>query len=168
MNIIRGRFPESGYNLKKIRLNLHIDLTPMVDVAMLLLTFFMLTAVFNKPQVIELNLPKNPNDSVPVPIFKILNIFVDEHSQLYTSRGAEKSLQPIESSQLCHELISTKKRVPDLITLIKLDRKARYERLTFILDQLSMSDVNKFSILPLTSEDKTGLDNSSYAAQALH
>lgn len=34
-----------------------IDMTPMVDLAFLLLTFFILTATFNKPQVMEINMP---------------------------------------------------------------------------------------------------------------
>ena len=42
---------------KKKRAGVRIDMTPMVDVAMLLLTFFMLTTVFSKPQTMELNLP---------------------------------------------------------------------------------------------------------------
>ncbi len=36
----------------------HIDMTPMVDLACLLLTFFMLTTAFNKPKVMEIILPE--------------------------------------------------------------------------------------------------------------
>jgi biopolymer transport protein ExbD len=39
-----------------------IDMTPMVDLAFLLLTFFMLTTTFNKPKVMEINMPV-PNDN---------------------------------------------------------------------------------------------------------
>lgn len=39
-----------------------IDMTPMVDLAFLLLTFFMLTTTFNKPKVMEINMPV-PNDA---------------------------------------------------------------------------------------------------------
>ncbi|MCU0412291.1 MAG: biopolymer transporter ExbD [Bacteroidetes bacterium] len=41
----------------KRRMGTHIDMTPLVDVAFLLLTFFMLTTTFSLPQVLEINLP---------------------------------------------------------------------------------------------------------------
>lgn len=41
-----------------------IDMTPMVDLAFLLLTFFILTATFNKPQIMEVNMPVPPTAPV--------------------------------------------------------------------------------------------------------
>ena len=38
----------------------HIDMTPMVDLAFLLLTFFMLTTTFGKPKTMEINMPVKP------------------------------------------------------------------------------------------------------------
>ncbi len=39
----------------------HIDMTPMVDLAFLLLTFFMLTTTFGKPKTMEINMPVKPD-----------------------------------------------------------------------------------------------------------
>ncbi len=47
----------------KKRIPVRIDMTPMVDVVMLLITFFMLTTVFNTPQTMEINLPPNNMDT---------------------------------------------------------------------------------------------------------
>jgi biopolymer transport protein ExbD len=155
MNVIQNPKLKHENKNKKSHPHPHMDMTPMVDVAMLLLTFFMLTAVFNKPQVIELNLP--PGD-VPVPEKKILNLFVDEHSLLYKSRGLQKTIQPVEFSQLHNELLALKKTLPGLIARIKLDRQARYEILVDILDELSLTSVDRFGIAPLSKEEKDQLN----------
>lgn len=39
-----------------------IDMTPMVDLAFLLLTFFVLTSTFSKPKTMEINFPAKPKD----------------------------------------------------------------------------------------------------------
>lgn len=44
------------------RSSTHIDMTPMVDLAFLLLTFFMLTTTFSKPKTMEVNMPVKPED----------------------------------------------------------------------------------------------------------
>ncbi|MFM7079991.1 MAG: ExbD/TolR family protein, partial [Bacteroidota bacterium] len=43
--------------VKQKKSTTHIDMTPMVDLAFLLLTFFMLTTTFSKPKTMEVNMP---------------------------------------------------------------------------------------------------------------
>ena len=46
------------------KIGVRIDMTPMVDVIMLLLTFFMLTTTLATPQVMQINLPKGEKDDL--------------------------------------------------------------------------------------------------------
>jgi len=63
----------------------HIDMTPMVDLACLLLTFFMLTTAFNKPKVMEIILPEKPKENEKPPELdksRALNILLIDHDKI--------------------------------------------------------------------------------------
>lgn len=67
-----------------------IDMTPMVDLAFLLLTFFILTATFNKPQILEVNMPvppTSPTDKMQIPKEFTTTILVGEKSKIYYYDG---------------------------------------------------------------------------------
>ena len=52
-----GRRTHKKGRRRSKRIGLHLDMTPMVDVAFLLLTFFMLTTTFSKSNTMEINIP---------------------------------------------------------------------------------------------------------------
>ena len=60
----------------KRRVGIRIDMTPMVDVAFLLLIFFMVTTVFRTPQALEINLPPDKDIQVEVAESKVLTVRV--------------------------------------------------------------------------------------------
>lgn len=73
----------------------HIDMTPMVDLMCLLITFFMLTTAFNKAKVMEINLPEKIKDNTPVDAPKIsasrtLNLILGPNDKIYWYPGGVK------------------------------------------------------------------------------
>jgi biopolymer transport protein ExbD len=72
----------------------HIDMTPMVDLMCLLITFFMLTTAFNKPKVMEINLPeklKDPNQKAPVVVAsRTMNLILGPNDKIYWYQGNVK------------------------------------------------------------------------------
>src|SRR5713101_1402247 len=74
---------------KKRRTNIRIDMTPMVDVAFLLLTFFMLTTVFSKPQTMEINLP-HEETTVDLAESNLMTLRIDSTGTIYWNMGTER------------------------------------------------------------------------------
>ena len=73
----------------------HIDMTPMVDLMCLLITFFMLTTAFSKSKVMEIVLPdkiKDPNAIPPkIPTSRTVNIILGPDNKIYWYPGVVKA-----------------------------------------------------------------------------
>jgi biopolymer transport protein ExbD len=140
---------------KKKRAGVRIDMTPMVDVALLLLTFFMLTTVFNKPQTMELNLPPDSNVKVEVAATTLLTVRVAPNMEIYWNMGNEPTaLKKIAFKELRPLFIEKLRNIPKLITLVQIDREAKYNDMVDIIDELNLANITRFSIAPLKDTDK--------------
>jgi len=73
----------------------HIDMTPMVDLMCLLITFFMLTTAFSKSKIMEIVLPeklRDPNQEAPkISASRTLNIILGPEDRVFTYPGSVKS-----------------------------------------------------------------------------
>lgn len=73
----------------------HIDMTPMVDLMMLLITFFMLTTAFSKAKIMEIILPEKIKDPTKqeaprIAASRTLNIILGPNNKIYWYPGAVK------------------------------------------------------------------------------
>jgi biopolymer transport protein ExbD len=69
----------------------HIDMTPMVDLAFLLLTFFMLTTTFGKPKTMEINMPvKDPTNQAKNEVNNALTFLLSGDDKVYWYYGELK------------------------------------------------------------------------------
>lgn len=137
---------------KKKRVSIRIDMTPMVDVAFLLLTFFMLTTVFSKPQTMELNLPPDEKVTVEVAESSLLTLRVDKDGTMFWNMGSEP-LQKVAFNDLRTTLIQRNQANPKLITLVKVHRESNYKMMVDIMDELNLANITRFSLAPMTDKD---------------
>lgn len=84
------------------RSSTHIDMTPMVDLGFLLLTFFILTTTFNKPQAMEINMPVKDKDLTDeqknkVPAEHTLNLLLTDNNVVYYYFGVPDPNKPLPS-----------------------------------------------------------------------
>ena len=71
----------------------HIDMTPMVDLMCLLITFFMLTTAFSKPKIMDIILPEPQKENAPAPRIsasRTLNIVLGPDNKIFTYPGTVK------------------------------------------------------------------------------
>ncbi|MBM2839629.1 MAG: Biopolymer transport protein ExbD/TolR [Bacteroidetes bacterium] len=135
------------------RLGIRIDMTPLVDVAFLLLTFFMLTTSMSRPQTMEINLPPDPQVNVEIAESNLLTLRIDENSKIYWAVGIQAS-EKIEFANLRNFLRERATANPKLVTLVKIDRKSKYETMVNIMDELNLANITRFSLAPLLDQDK--------------
>ena len=148
----RERGKHKKKHKKKRRIGIRIDMTPMVDVAFLLLTFFMLTTTFSKPQSMEINLPPSET-KVEVAESNLLTLRVMEDGTIYWNMGIEAP-QKIAFNDLRKFLSTKNQENPKLITLVKVDRKSKYHMMVDVLDEINLADVKRFSLAPMLDQDK--------------
>src|SRR5438045_4243373 len=87
---------------KKVRAkksSTHIDMTPMVDLAFLLLTFFILTTTFSKPKTMEINMPVKdikPEEQQKIKDSLAITILLTENNRVvwYTGVGDDPNKPP--------------------------------------------------------------------------
>src|SRR5881397_465595 len=84
-----GKKKGVGFGRPKRRVGVRIDMTPMVDVAFLLLIFFMVTTVFRTPQALEINLPPDENVKIQIRESNVLSVFVLDENRAYWKRGGK-------------------------------------------------------------------------------
>ncbi len=144
---------------KKRRVSIRIDMTPMVDVAFLLLTFFMLTTVFRKPQTMEINLP--PKDvKVEMAESNLLTLRIDEKNTVYWNYGIEIP-KKMSMNNLHDFLIEAAQKNPKLAVLVKIERKSKYHVMIDVLDELNQVALTRFSLAPMNEIDQKEMSKAS-------
>ena len=146
--------PQPSGGKGKRRVGIRIDMTPLVDVAFLLLIFFMVTTVFRTPQALEINLP--PKDNPPVPIAKsnILTIYALPGERLKWQVGENPS-QEIRWDGLENVLKTEKAKNPSkIVVVIKIHPEARFHAMVDIIDELDSLKMTRFALAPMTEADK--------------
>ena len=135
------------------RLGIRIDMTPLVDVAFLLLTFFMFTTSMSRPQTMEINLPPDSNVKVEIAESNLLTIRINAKGEIFWNVGIE-SPKKLDPTTLRAFLREKSQGNPKLTTLVKVDREGRYSMLVHMIDELNLAQIQRFSIAPLLDADK--------------
>jgi biopolymer transport protein ExbD len=136
-----------------------IDMTPMVDLMCLLITFFMLTTAFSKPKVMVITMPEKNNDEKKdkqpeIAAFRTLNILLTEDDKvLYYIGQDKKPLSPVTKTDFSKDGIRKilLEKNKDLFTKIFEYRDKRITGKLVVADTTADSEIKK-----MKKEDKLG------------
>jgi len=144
---------------RRRRLPLRMDMTPLVDIAFLLLTFFMLTTAFRLPRALEIRLPENSEKgSSAGDLSNITTMYVLSESRFFLRSGLADPF-PVAGSKLQDRLQILTAGKRDAVILVKVDRAGLYEDLVLALDVIEgvgsgPQSSPRFSVLTLRDEER--------------
>ena len=169
-NLRKGR--SFSHNKKQV---IRIDMTPMVDLGFLLITFFVFTMTMSTPKATDLFMPKDPTnikDSTKLIDELALTLLLDEYDRVYYYNGTFKDAiianKIFETNYSIYEgigkIIRQKQNDIDatgkfgdgrkgLMILIKPTSKSVYKNVIDALDEAVINDVKKYAIIEPAIEE---------------
>lgn len=179
MASIEGGGGDSGHKgrgVKKAKkLSTRIDMTPMVDLGFLLITFFIFTATMSTPTTMRLIMPKdekNPEQQTEVKESAALTILMGKDNNIYYYEGqlkADGSNFNSTTYKEIREVIQTKRKNVmqagrslgyhpdsldrDLVVVIKPNENATYKNTVDVLDEMTINNIRRFAIVDIAKPE---------------
>jgi biopolymer transport protein ExbD len=157
---------------RMVKHNLKVDMTPMVDLGFLLITFFVITTELSKPTVMDLYMPK---DGPPTDLGEsnALSFLLGKNNTVYYYNGkwedakkkneifatrysSKDGLRKIinEKQHRLDATISKNKEGRDgLMLLIKPGKETSYKNVIDVLDEATINVVKKYAVIKLSDEE---------------
>lgn len=152
--------------IKKKRVSIRIDMTPLVDVAFLLLTFFMLTTQFKPTEEVEITFPYSHSE-IKLPESNTMTLYVSKDSKLllgfdssimmermFGQANRLRQATEVKLEELGELLIKARISNPKLITIIKSDSQSEYGTVSDVIDILQKVQITRFNMVTNFEIDK--------------
>ena len=171
---------ESGEKKKgaQKKMKIHVDFTPMVDMNVLLITFFMLCTTMSKPQTMEISMPSNDKvteeEQNKVKASQAITILLGDKDRVFYYEGEPQYDDYTSLKESSYEADGLRamlqNRNHDVVVLIKASEASTYKNLIDALDEMQICSISKYAIVDMTDGDKFLIENfegkGSLSAQA--
>ena len=145
---------------KKRRVSIRIDMTPMVDIAFLLLIFYMATTQFKPPEARAVDLPQS-HSQIELPDKDIINVTVTKYDSIYVDWVAKATVdidgQDVETSvrivrtvdkyNVSGEILRARAENLRALVVIKADAKAGYGIMEDVMQSMKENHLERFLII---------------------
>lgn len=151
------------FGVKKLKRNATtIDLTPMVDLGFLLITFFIFTTTISQPTSMKLVLPddKDLTNTTAIKESGALTLLLSDNNSVYYYEGKlNTNGSNIHSSTLkeIRKVIIKKKRntLPDnFFVTIKPGKNCIYKDIVNMLDEMTINDIKRYALVDIAQPEE--------------
>ncbi|OYY23294.1 MAG: biopolymer transporter ExbD [Sphingobacteriia bacterium 35-40-8] len=175
MDTSSGGGHKKGPGVKKSKkLSTRVDLTPMVDLGFLLITFFIFTTTMSQPTAMKLYLPKDadkPEDQNKAKESGVITILLGKDDNVFYYEGQlDNSASNFKSSnftEIRNVILDKKARTPekDLVVVLKPSEECTYRNVVDILDEMAINVCKRYALVDI-SPVEAELVKASEAANA--
>lgn len=162
---------KKGPGVKKgKKVSTRVDLTPMVDLGFLLITFFIFTTTMAQPTSLNLNMPKDtdkPDENMKVKESGSLTLMLGKANVIYYYFGADPTTMQTTTYKEVRTVILDKKKITppeDLFIIIKPDKDATYKNAVDILDEMNINDIGRYAMVDPTPQEYDLIQKTEQAA----
>ena len=136
----------------KKRIGIRMDMTPMVDIAFLLLIFFMSTTQFKPPEEISVALPASTSE-IKVPESGIIVLTVNQSGRFFIGDESGAAGE-VPRDELQSAIIQARSRRPGARVIVKGDKQSDYGYIADIMDALQATNTNRFNLMTDLKTDR--------------
>jgi biopolymer transport protein ExbD len=141
------------------RTSTRIDMTPMVDLAFLLLTFFMLTTRFMDPYMMKIEMPlktDNPTEVTEISDKQVITLVLGENDKIYWYQGMNDpkvNVTDYSANGIRKILFEKNREIRNMYILIKPSEKSRYKNIVDIFDEIAITEMKRYALVKITDDD---------------
>ena len=147
-----------------------VDLTPMVDLGFLLLTFFIFSTTMVQPTSLNLSMPKDTEDvdeEMKVKESGSLTLMLGKGNVVYYYFGQDPTTMQTTTYKQVRDIILTKKKSTpsdDLFIIIKPDKDATYKNAVDMLDEMNINDIERYAMVDPSPQEYDLIQQTERAA----
>lgn len=162
---------DKGGKVRSKKQSTRVDMTPMVDLGFLLITFFMFTTTFSKPNVMDLGLPAKPKKDAPKPppteidLSNSISLIIGKDDRIFYHQLDQAGLneQTLNETSYDREGITkvieqAKRRAKDVTkftVIIKPTDDAVYKNFVDILDEMAITQSEQYGVTDIKPWEQT-------------
>lgn len=165
---------DKGGKVRSKKQSTRVDMTPMVDLGFLLITFFMFTTTFSKPNVMDLGLPAKPKDEnvkppkTEIDLSNSISLIVGKDNRIFYHQLDQEGLNDqtlqettFDKDGITKVIENAKRRAKDqekFTVIIKPTDEAVFKNFVDVLDEMAVTKNERYGVTDIKSWEKAIYD----------